>query len=158
MEVGMNVRAFVFSAALATAVATMTLHASVPVGVYAVVDKVVVEPNDTQPERVKIWGVFSVWDERSGAGYAAPERGFLYYSCAKREIELCRAEWADLKSVAGRNETVGFGSRSLAAGRVHGSDDRAAAPAVYPIQFGIVRVGAPRGRVFDQLRAAAQRR
>ena len=37
--------------------------ASGPVGVYAVVDKVVFEPNETGQNRIQIWGVFSVSDD-----------------------------------------------------------------------------------------------
>jgi hypothetical protein len=153
----MNIRTRVTVGALAAMMATAAIHASVPLGVYAVVEKVVFEPNEAQPERVQVWGAFALWDGKSGAGYRAPERGFLYYSCAKREIDLCRAEWADLKSMAGTNETVGFGSRSLAAGRVRRGNEQAAAD-VYPIQFGVVRLGSSRGRVFEQLRAVAEGR
>jgi hypothetical protein len=154
----MNIRTLVLGAACATLMATGSIHASVPLGVYAVVDKVLFEPDEAQPERVKIWGAFALWEGKSAAGYRAPERGFLYYRCEPKEIDLCRAEWADLKSVAGTTETVGFGSRSLTAGRVRRSDDQGAAADMYPIQYGVVRLGTSRGRIFEQLKAAAQGR
>jgi hypothetical protein len=138
-------------------VAAMTAAASVPLGVYAVIDKVVLEPSDAEPQRVQVWGAFAVWSEYDGLGYRAPKRGYLYYSCAKEQIRICRSEWADLRSVAGNGQMIGFGSRSLAAGRVRAADERASAPESYPIQFGVVQLGsAPRGAIFDQLRALAR--
>ena len=35
------------------------LHASDFTGVYAWIDKVVLEPNSDSPERIQVWGVFS---------------------------------------------------------------------------------------------------
>ena len=40
------------------ALATVPVGASDPVGIYAVVKKVVFEPNETAPERIQIWGAF----------------------------------------------------------------------------------------------------
>jgi len=37
--------------------------ASDPVGVYAIVDKVVFEPNETNPERIQVWGAFALSGE-----------------------------------------------------------------------------------------------
>src|SRR4029453_532112 len=141
------------SVMLVSAVAAIPINASVPLGVYAVVDKVIVEPGDTEPQRVQIWGTFALWEEGTGPGYRAPEKGYLYYSCAKEQLGICRNEWADLKSVAGTGQTVGFGSRSLAAGRVRAPGEPASAPEQYPIQFGVVQMGSsPRGAIFDQLK------
>ena len=144
---------------LVSAIAAITAHASFPLGVYAVIDKVVLEPGDAEPQRVQVWGAFALWDDRPGLGYRAPERGYLYYSCSKAQAGICRNEWADLKSVAGTGQTVGFGSRSLSAGRVRASGEAALAPEPYPIQFGVVQMGAsPRGAIFDQLKAVARGR
>ncbi|RPI52478.1 MAG: hypothetical protein EHM55_16430 [Acidobacteria bacterium] len=143
----------------ATIFGAMTVNASVPLGIYAVVDEVVFEPGVAEPQRVQIWGAFAVWDERSGPGWRAPERGYLYYSCSKEQIGICRNEWADLKSVAGTGQMIGFGSRSRAAGRVRPAGERMSAPQTYPIQFGVVQMGSsPRGAVFDRLRALARAR
>ena len=139
--------------------AAMNAGASVPLGVYAIVDKVVVEPADAGPQRVQIWGTFALWDEGPGLGYRTPERGYLYYTCAKEQMRICLSEWADLKSMAGKGQMIGFGSRSLAAGRVRASSERASAPELYPIQFGVVQMGSsPRGAIFDQLKALARAR
>ena len=138
--------------------ASMAASASVPLGVYAVIDKVVLEPADGAQQRIQIWGAFALWDETTGMGFRAAERGYLYYGCSKEQTGMCRSEWADLKSVAGTGEIVGFGSRALAAGRVRLNGERASAPDVYPIQFGVVRMGSPRGAVFDQLKALTRAR
>lgn len=138
--------------------ASMASSASVPLGVFAVIDKVVLEPADGAHQRIQIWGAFARWDEATGIGYRAPERGYLYYGCSRERMGTCRNEWADLKSVAGTGEIVGFGSRALAAGRVRSSGERASAPDGYPIQFGISRMGSPRGDVFDRLKALARAR
>jgi hypothetical protein len=130
--------------------------ASVPVGIYAVVDKVVVEPSAAEPQRIQVWGTFALWDDRAGAGYRAPVRGYLYYACSREQIAMCRNEWADLKAVAGKDETVGFGSRSLGAGRVRKNSEAVSAPDTYPIQFGVVNMGSPRGAIFDRLRATVR--
>src|SRR5688572_26868386 len=108
--------------------AVSTPSASVPLGIYAIVEKVVLEPSDAGPQRIQIWGAFALWDERAGMGYRAAERGYLYYACAKEQIGICRNEWADLTSIAGTNQAVGFGSRDLRAGRVRRRDERPSAP------------------------------
>ena len=139
------------------AASALHVSASVPLGVYAVVDKVVLAPADTDPQRVQIWGTFALWDGKPGLGYRAPERGYLYYSCPKEQVGICRNEWADLKSMAGMGQMIGFGSRSLAPGRVRAAGEPVSAPDVYPIQFGVVQMGSsPRGAIFDQLKAFAR--
>lgn len=138
--------------------ASLTASASVPVGVYAVIDRVVLEPADGDPQRIQIWGVFALWDETTGMRFQRPARGYLYYSCSREQVGMCRNEWADLKSVAGTGDVVGFGSRSLAGGRVRLVGERTSAPDGYPVQFGVVRMGSPRGAVFDQLKALARAR
>ena len=45
-------------------------------GVYANLAKVVFEPNEENPERLQIWGAFSVFAE--GPNYQLLERGYLY--------------------------------------------------------------------------------
>src|SRR5438034_6084567 len=52
--------------------------ASDPVGIYALVDKVVFEPNETNPERIQIWGGFAI-AEGYGYTYKNAQRGYLYY-------------------------------------------------------------------------------
>ena len=152
-------RTFVLAIGLIAAATYSGMSASVPVGVYAIVDKVVLEPGDGDPQRIQIWGTFAVWDDTAGPGYRTPQRGYLYYGCSREQLGTCRNEWGDLRSVAGTGRMIGFGSRSLAAGRIRPAGERTSAPEVYPIQFGVVEMGpSPRGAIFDQLKAVARAR
>lgn len=150
----MNLRTVIGAMGLGAAlgVAAAAAGASFPVGIYAIVDKVVIEPSATEPQRIQIWGNFAVWDD-SGSGYRSPAQGYLYFTCPKEQVAICRNEWADLRAIAGKDETVGFGSRSLLAGRVRQNNEAASAPDTYPIQFGVIKMGSPRGAIFDRLRA-----
>src|SRR5688500_7407456 len=89
----------------------VTLRASDFVGVYAVVGKVVLEPSDAAAERIQIWGAFALSDGQRGSNYGPAQRGYLYYTCPAGQEAVCRREWADLKSVAGKDTGVGFGQR-----------------------------------------------
>src|SRR5687767_11669403 len=80
-------------AAGACVLAAVTLHASDFVGVYAVVEKVVLEPNESAPERIQIRGGFAFSDGKRGSGYGEARRGYLYYSCPAAQLPLCRKEW-----------------------------------------------------------------
>src|SRR5688572_14341417 len=89
---------------------TATGHASDPVGVYAYVDKVVMEPSEGRPERIQIWGGFAVAEGR-GDTYAKARPGYMYFTVKPGEEEICRKEWNDLKAMAGKEEYVAFGAR-----------------------------------------------
>ena len=69
---------------------TIALYASDLVGVYGVVEKVVLEPSDASPERAQIWGAFAVYKEADGSTYQSPQRGYLYYSCPQGKESVCR--------------------------------------------------------------------
>lgn len=112
-----------------------------PIGLYAVVDKVVLEPSESAPERIQVWGAFALSDAKSGDAYAAPQTGYLYYRCQTGQETTCRNEWADLKSVAGKGVGVGFGGRYTPTGRVRKASDKPADPDPYPIRMGVVRMG-----------------
>src|SRR4030095_1664470 len=56
-----------------------TARASDPIGIYALVDKVVLEPSESAPERIQIWGAFAFAVGYDYA-YEKPKRGFLYYT------------------------------------------------------------------------------
>jgi hypothetical protein len=117
--------------------------ASDPVGVYALVDKVVFEPNEQAPERVQIWGVFALSKENFGSVYDPPARGFLYFTLPTGKESLAKVEWADLKKIAGTGQVVAFGSRYyLAKARptVRGKADKPERPDVYPLGIGLVKV------------------
>jgi len=113
--------------------------ASDPVGVYALVDKVVFEPNETNPERVQVWGAFAV-SEGYGYTYKKAERGYLYYKLNTDKSNACRNEWSDLKSVAGTGQIVAFGSRYAEKGTLRQKDAKPQNPDVYPVAMGLKKV------------------
>jgi hypothetical protein len=106
--------------------------ASGPASVYAIVEKVVFEPNESSPERIQLWGAFSfVVQERAlqlGAPSPAetvtnPQRGYMYFSLPPDKPEqaaVVRAEWVDLKAVAGTGQAVAFGQWMSMGGAVYG--------------------------------------
>jgi hypothetical protein len=139
-------------------VLSMPLKASDPVGVYAVIDKVVLEPNDTEPTAVQIWGAFSFavprlkdgtqpkpagsfGEERLANVYTAVQRGYLYYTCAKGKDATCASEWHDLASLAGKGDIVGFGFRYDTTPRVRKAGEKPASPDSYSTNIGVVRMG-----------------
>lgn len=121
--------------------------ASDPIGIYALVDKVVMEPSETKPERIQIWGVFSLAGGTKGDRYLPPVRGYLYCKLAKDKEAQCRTEWADLSKTAGSGQCVGMGSRydmkvtvrKPVEGAQPGEVDKNK-PDVYPLGFGLERV------------------
>ena len=64
-----------------------------PVGIYAVVDKVVFAPDSASPSTIQIWGVFSLSEGKPGDNYGAPARGYMYYSVNDKNPTAVRAEW-----------------------------------------------------------------
>jgi hypothetical protein len=106
--------------------ATVTLPASGPVGIFGIVEKVVFEPSDNSPERVQIWGAFAYVDgnEHTAIVASPAKRGYLYFklpsiaanNSTQKEIENTSVEWADLKAVAGTGQAVGFGKWGYIAG------------------------------------------
>lgn len=148
----------------ASMVLTVGLQASDMVGVYGVVEKVVVEPADGPAQRIQIWGAFALSDQKSGSTYGPAQRGYLYYSCPQGKESVCRKEWADLKSMAGTNVGAGLGHRYEPTGRIRKADEKPSAPDAYPIQNGVVRVetaadrGAETMQVIDRVRQALKQR
>jgi hypothetical protein len=154
----MKTRTIVAVLALAGVWAAGAVHvdASDPTGAYAVIDKLVLEPAEGQAQRVQIWGAFSLADTRNNDDYQAPQKGYLYYSCAPAQASTCQNEWADLKSVAGKGIGVGFGGRHMPMGRIRSATDKPEAPDAYPIRMGVVRMGSSGGQadMVQKLKAA----
>jgi len=125
-------------AALACVIAgtAIVVQASDRIGVYAVVDKVVFEPNDQNPERLQVWGAFAVATRNDRDNYDAVQRGYLYFTAAG-STAMTRAEWNDLKSVAGTKRIVGFSSRFGQTVRVRASTDKATTPDSYVTGIGV---------------------
>ena len=138
----------VVAAAAMCALRTLPLNASGPLGVYGIVDKVVLEPNETSPERIQVWGTFALVNSGSNAlAVSQAKRGYLYlkfpitpYSEANRAIY--KKEWADLKAVAGTGQAIGFGSNFQTDLRVRPASEAPASPTNYQLNTGIVRLTA----------------
>jgi len=107
------------------------------IAAYARIDKVVFEPNSNAPERVQIWGVFSLANGNRGSQYDAPRRGYVYYSILNDKADLCRKEWADFKSAAGTDTIIAFGSRNNGVGHLRKVDDKPSNPDPYPLASGL---------------------
>ncbi|PYS17296.1 MAG: hypothetical protein DMG17_10110, partial [Acidobacteria bacterium] len=89
------------------------LIASGPVGIYAIIEKVIFEPSEQAPERIQIWGAFAVVDgglTQPGAT-SKPLRGYLYFKLPDGSAQAAaKTEWTDLKTVAGTGQAIGFGN------------------------------------------------
>jgi hypothetical protein len=109
--------------------------ASDPIGIYALIDKVVLEPSEGNPQRVQIWGAFSVADRADRNAYSPPVRGYFYYALPGEKDETARAEWNDLKATAGSGQIIAFASRYKPTGRV-----RTGAPPTGTVAFHESRV------------------
>lgn len=127
------------AAVLAITLCLGVVNASGPIAVYALVDKVALEPSADKPERIRISGVFITAAERSDV-YSPPQRGYLYFGLPRGNDELARREWADLKSVAGTRQVVGLGSSWGAKVRVRKPDEEAKSPDDYPMGNGLIKI------------------
>ena len=130
---------------IAMALGSTLLLASGPAGCYAIVQKVVMEPNDTAPKRIQIWGFFSLADGKSGNGYLPPQRGYLYFAMQPGQDQVTLAEWSDLKKVAGTDSVITFAERPSWGGHVRKPTDKPDSPDPYPVYNGITRVVTGRG-------------
>ena len=117
------------------------------IGVYAVIDKVVVEPGTGAPERIQIWGDFALAKTSDRNTYEAPQRGYLYLKIVPGKEEVCRKEWADLKALAGTGQVIGFGARNNLVSnpetrpRVRKASDKPADPDPHMVGYGMVKMG-----------------
>jgi hypothetical protein len=118
---------------LAAGAVTPALFASDFTGVYAKIDRVVIENGTAQ-----VWGVFAAAKPEDRNDYLAPVRGYLYFKPGPN-AELARNEWNDLKEVAGKGEIVAFGTRPFTA-QIHKSGEKPANPDVYTMNTGVNRV------------------
>ena len=121
------------------------------IGVYARVDKVILEPNAAAPERIQIWGAFAFASKADRVSYDPAQRGYLYFSLKPGKEELCRKEWADLKTIAGTDQIVGFGGRDLPRPRLRKADEKVANPDEYQVNFGLVKMS-DRGSEYAPIR------
>ena len=131
----------ILCAAALLAGAASAARASDPTGIYAFVDRVVFEPSETAPERVQVWGGFALAKTENRDDYHNAERGYLYFKLRPGDEDICKKEWADLKSVAGTGQIVAFGSRpENKAITLRKADAKAEKPDVYPKGWGMYKV------------------
>jgi len=116
---------------------TLELRASDPVGIYAVIEKVVFEPSDTAPQRIQVWGAFAVSDARPGDYYQKPQKGYLYFRLPPGREASALKEWADLKAVSGTGQAIGFGGKYSMRIRLRKADEKPADPDNHPLGIGV---------------------
>ena len=138
----MQIRGSVGAALLVSALCVATGYASDPVGVYARVDRVVLEPNADAAQAIQVWGVFAIATRQDPNEYLAPARGYLYFTLPG-DARAARAEWADLAQAAGTGQIVSFASRYDLRARLRRADERPASPDPYSLNAGLTKV---RGR------------
>ncbi len=119
----------------AAVLAGAAASASDPTGIYAIIDRVVLEPETGDPERAQIWGAFAL--ARGAREYAEPVRGYLYLEAAEDEQKICRREWTDLRKLAGSGKVVAFGNRWRQDVRVSPPTAKPEKPKRYPFGFGL---------------------
>ncbi|MEP7353254.1 MAG: hypothetical protein ABI824_08495 [Acidobacteriota bacterium] len=150
-----TIKSFV-AVALALVLGLTVAHASGPISVYALIEKVTFEPGSAKSDkaqRIRIDGVFILANLGAGnaTNYSEPQRGSLYFDLTNTNEPQARKEWADLESVAGTRQVVGFGS-SWSRGaplQVTRAGKEASASTPYPMGNGLVKINA------DQPRAKA---
>ncbi len=123
-----------------SALSFSTARGSDLVGAYALIDKVVFEPNADKPERIQIFGVFAIARTDDRNLYQSPQRGYLYFTLPNAQKDLALREWLDLKAKAGARTVISFGRRPLSpegAPRVRKADEKPASPDVYILGNGL---------------------
>lgn len=90
-------------------------------GVYALIDRIIFEPDATNPARVQLWGVFRVADTfamENGQlsridlnAFRPVERGYMYFAINPTDPAATRAEWTAMASYAGTGQPIAFGAR-----------------------------------------------
>jgi hypothetical protein len=120
--------------------------ASGPVAVFALVESVTYEPSADKPERIRITGVFSISGPAQGQ-YSEPQRGYLYFAARTRYDEQAFREWADIKSVAGTRQIIGFGAAwTPPKVRIRRADEEPKDPDEYLLGNGVAKVNSEHPR------------
>jgi MYXO-CTERM domain-containing protein len=136
-------RALLFVAVALGSLAPSVASASYPAGVWGLVEKVTPEPDDKNPNRVRIDGLFMVAgvkpDFAGYPGYSVPVYGYMYYQCEDAQLATCQMEWAELATVASSDDRCrGWGDSSLPANGSVRTAEPQAQPDSYPISMGVV--------------------
>ena len=111
-----------------------------PIGIYGIIDKVVLLPDTANPTSIQVWGVFSLSQNVAGDNYKPAQRGYLFFAMDPNRSRQTRAEWADLQSLAGKGEAVGFGAKySKTPPRLRCPMETPASPDPYTTNIGVVK-------------------
>ena len=134
--------------ALTLFLATVGLHASDPIGVYGIIDRVTVTPAAGGSATVQIWGAFAVAVLPRPSGTYKPEdayrkvaKGYLLFRCPAFTGSTCSNEVNDLKAMAGTGEVAGFGAAWRTPPRVRPNEEPAKDPDPYELNVGVVKLG-----------------
>lgn len=127
----------------AFSLAPTVASASYPAGVWALVEKVTPEPDDKNPARVRIDGLFMIAKQEPDfagyPGYSVPAYGYMYYQCAGNDLATCQMEWAELAVVAtSEDQCRGWGDSSLPDNGSLRTAEPATKPDTYPLSMGIL--------------------
>ena len=79
------------AAALLVIAAAAAPSASDPVGIYAKIDRVTLEPDERAPAAIQVWGVFSMAKPKDRNDYLPPARGYLYFTLPNAAAATRRA-------------------------------------------------------------------
>jgi hypothetical protein len=71
-----------------------TSAVSEEVGIYALVERVLLEPDDKNPQRIQLWGAFAT--NRSAA---TPKKGYVYFTLPDSQQAAAQKEWSDFKTM-----------------------------------------------------------
>jgi len=148
----------VFSLLILTVFAS-ALFADGPVGVFAMVQKVVFEPSEQAPKKIQVWGVF-VWVDgglKAPGPINLPQRGYMYFKLPVNTADSAAAkkQWSEIKTFVGTNQIIAFGDWGNAGPfediyipvtggqeevRVRKQNEAPAKPVTYPIRMGLVKI------------------
>ena len=144
----------------------ITLGASETVGIYALIERVVLEPDQTSPQRIQLWGAFS--NNRDAKN---PKRGYMYFTLPVSQQETARKEWTDFKTIAGTGRVVAFGMQRFGSAqgrepadayfatlaRVRPATETPRSPDIYPLNFGIQEMHMNMIAIVDPLKASLKK-
>ena len=132
-------------------------RASGPPAVYALIDKVMTEPDADHPQRIRMDGVFMISSQPAGCGtcalgYSKPQRGYLYFSLPGQQSELALREWNDLKSVAGTRQVVTFGTSWYGNEvRLRKAEEKAESPDPFVMGNGVLKMSSDQNQARELL-------
>ena len=131
---------------------SLEVAASEMIGIYAMVDRVVFEPNDNAPQSIQIWGSFITNRDQTA------KRGYMYFRLPSafqplEANEVAKKEWLDIKAAAKTGQVIGFGRRFFpyvqheqadeyfkTLGRVRPAGEKPNSPEPYPVNIGLSKV------------------